>query len=141
MIFRPKFFTIGEMVPRDIIEGYQDNLQKLWLLFDPRVLWTNDALRRRYGKLVMNTYPWGGDSQYRGFRPWDSSTGAMLSQHKFGRASDLVPVDVTAEEIRQEIRERPDLDEFKHMRAIENGTAWLHYDVRNWIGSIQFFDP
>lgn len=141
MISIAKYFKLEELVPAEVITNYQGDRMNLWLLFDSRVIWTNDKLRMRYGKMVMNTYFWGGSNQYRGFRPWNAGVGAELSQHKFGRASDLVPVSISVEEIRQDIRAHPDLDEFKYIRAVENNTNWLHYDVRNWIGPVLFINP
>ena len=136
MIQKPRYFQLEELVPRSLFLAHKHELDKLWLIFDARVLWTLQSLRMRYGKLVMNTWLWGGKSQERGFRVWTTSTGAPLSQHKCGRAADVVPIETTAEEIRQDILTHSERDEFRYIRCIEEGTAWLHFDTRNWIGPV-----
>ena len=79
-----------------------------------------------------NTWYWGGNNQYRGWRPWDCPVGAFLSQHKFGKAIDLVPTDVHAEEIRKDIKKDQNQNEFKYLTCIEEGVGWFHGDCRNW---------
>lgn len=136
MIQKPKYFRLEELVPQSLFFAHKDNLDRLWWCIDIRVTWTADKLRMRYGKMSANSWLWGGQCQERGLRLLGTKTGAILSQHKFGRALDLWPTSITAKEIRQDILTHPDLDEFKFIRAIEEGTAHLHFDVRNWIGPI-----
>jgi hypothetical protein len=102
-------------------------------MFDDRLLRTMDRLRRRYGPMVANTWHWGGNSQERGWRHEATSTGAEFSQHKYGRAVDLVPLrqGVTAELIRQDILADPFGSTFEHITCIELEVSWLHIDVRN----------
>jgi len=145
-MYIPEFFEIYELVPKDLFEKYakQNKVDKLWLLFDDRVLITADLLRHRFGTIVVNTWQWGGDSTLRGFRPFGSAFGAALSQHKFGRALDLIPVKVTAEEIRQDIIANPDREEYSLIKAIETDITWFHFDVRNHKladGGIFYFKP
>lgn len=141
MIHAARHYRIEELVPKNVFEAHKHEGDRLWLIFDNRVIWTADALRKRYGKMEVNTWLWDGPHQYRGFRPWDSTTGAVLSQHKFGRALDEVPQEVTVEEIRKDIFEHPDWDEFKFIRAVEIEIPWLHFDVRPWIGQILQIKP
>ena len=102
-------------------------------MFDDRVLWTADQLWELYGPTVVaNDWYWGGNNQYRGWRPWNCKVGANLSQHKFGRALDQKFKYATAEEVRQKIKKDPWKDEFKHIKSIENNVSWLHFDCRNW---------
>ena len=141
MIQRARYFDIRELVPKAVFEAQIPEQERLWLLFDGRVIWTLDALRMRYGPLVANTWHEGGAHQFRGFRPWGLALGAPLSQHRFGRAGDVVSERVTAEEIRQDILAHPDRDEFKFIRAIEADVEWLHFDMRPWIGPILVVKP
>jgi hypothetical protein len=141
MIQDCRWFQITELVPKAVYADHVADTSRLWLIFDGRVIWTADALRSRYGPMRANTWVDGGAHQYRGFRPWSVNLGAKLSQHRFGRALDLEPLQVTAEEIRKEIREHPDWDEFKWIRAVEDDVGWLHFDVRNWIGQIMWIKP
>ena len=137
MIYVPQHFSLQELLPKRF---YTDNAalgDRLWLLFDQRLLVTLDGLRDRYGPLQANTWKQGGEHQYRGWRPFDCKVGERFSQHKFGRAADVVPLDsaVTAANIRTDIRSAYKQDPiFRHITAIEDTVSWLHIDVRNWTG-------
>jgi hypothetical protein len=141
VIQRARYFDIRELLPKAVFEAHIHEQDLLWLLLDGRVIWTLDALRMRYGPLVANTWHEGGAHQFRGFRPWGLALGSSLSQHKFGRACDVVSERITAEEIRQDILAHPEWDEFKFIRAIEADVVWLHFDVRPWIGPILVVKP
>lgn len=129
-MFIPDCFELYELVPKDTY--YQSRyVSRLWGLFDDRLLKTIHNLRRRYGKMAMNTWYWGGEHQYRGWRNENCPIGAKLSQHKYGRAGDLVPVFITAKEIRKDILNDPWHDDFKHISCVEMEVPWLHIDCRN----------
>lgn len=127
----PKYFKIQELVPRALYEMYKGNPYLLWNIFDHRILVSIDLIRVRYGKMIANTWYWKGKHQYRGFRHIGCRVGSKLSQHRFGRAIDLVPVDVTASEIRSSILYGSDDPAFKFITAIELDTGWLHIDCRS----------
>lgn len=141
MIYKPKDFILGELVPKKFYEEnypkYKDNL---WFIFDKKFLLTLQLLRNRYGKVFMNSWKWGGKDQYRGFRPWDCEIGAKLSQHKFGRAGDPYFQNVTADEVREDLFKKQKEDRiqgsvFEYITCIEDGSiakTWFHFDVRNW---------
>lgn len=82
-MYKCKYFKINELVNPVVLKKYGES--KCWLLFDPELLQCADNIRERYGKCTVNT-PALSDC---GLRAWDSSTGASLSAHKFGRALDL----------------------------------------------------
>ena len=102
-----------------------------WInLWDKRILITADRIRKRYGPILINTYCFGGNHQYRGWREFDCPVGADYSQHKFGRALDMEPVKVTVEEIREDIRKGGRSDPvFQLIGRVENRTSWLHIDT------------
>ncbi len=52
-----------------------------------------------------------------------------LSQHKYGRASDAIFRDFTAEEIRIAVLADPDI--FPLITEIESDVSWFHGGVRN----------
>jgi len=79
----------------------------------------------------MNTWYWNGRHQYRGFRDFNSSIGAKLSQHKFGRANDLIFTEENVENVRKDILADPFHPDFVHITCIEADVSWLHFDVRN----------
>jgi len=131
-MYQPKYFRIGELVPKPFYEIHADKALNIWFVFDYRLLWTIDQLREKWGPLVANTWLWGGSSHYRGYRPADSTVGAALSQHKFGRAVDLIPIAEPVEDIRKDIIDKPYHPSYQHITCIEEDVSWLHIDVRNW---------
>ena len=132
-MYIPDHFKIYELVPKDIYESYPVKKHiNLWFLFDDRVLYTQDRLRKRYGKMICNTWFWGGEFQYRGWRPQDCEYGTLLRQHKRGGGIDSAPQETAVEAIRQDILADPWHDDFKYITCIEENTSWLHVDCRNW---------
>jgi len=138
MDYTPKYFQPYELVPRSTYELYKGKgkLDQIWWLFDPRTLKVGDLIRERYGKMVANTWWWGGRHEFRGWRPSWCNIGAKRSQHRFGRAEDLVPAEVTVEEIWADIEAGQD---FHWLTCIEKSSrrkkvTWLHHDERNYKG-------
>lgn len=136
MIYKPKFFETREFIPKQV---YDVRGEKSIQLMDDRTLITADDLRSRYGKAVINTwFFWHKDSptwigflprNWSGLRVKGCPYGSAFSQHRFGRALDMLFEDVTAEEIRQDIIDGSDL--FPHITSLELETSWLHFDTRN----------
>jgi len=153
MIYRCKYFDILELIPPDLWEHHKHEPHKLWLLFDVRALITLDRLRKVYGPLVINDWHRGGALTLRGWRPANTSTGAVFSQHKFGRAFDLTPsskseatVDMIREDIRQDaalLRQNPTVLNTiaEYITCIEMGVPWIHFDTRNWLGPLLEINP
>lgn len=135
-MFNPRFFETREFVPPQV---YNVRGEKSIQLMDDRILITADDLRARYGPAVINTWffwnknspVWiGKDSRrWSGLRTKNSPYGSAFSQHRFGRAVDMLFRDVTADEIRQDILKDTDL--FPLITSLETGVSWLHVDVRN----------
>ena len=139
MDYFPKYFKPYELLPKALyyeLLGLGWPERRIWQLFDPRTLLVNDKLRARYGKMVANTWYWGGRHQWRGFRPCACPVGALYSQHRYGRASDLVPVEVTVEEIRNDIIQG---ENFLYISCIEMEVPWLHHDERNYRGLLLIY--
>lgn len=156
----PKYFKIHELVHPDDYKAQLNTLRKLWLAFDSRLLWTADRFRECFGPIVINNWFSGTSSKYTvnnsgfrfcGLRPMNSTTGAALSQHKFGRALDLHFVDGThtAQGIIKEMGKlglfengdwrydpHTKYDPFRYITCIERTDkgkpcTWLHIDTRN----------
>lgn len=149
-MYRCEFFQIQELVYPDLYKKYQNEgkLERLWLAFDDRALITLDALRTTYGPATVNDWINGGQFKESGLRPMDTSTGAELSQHKFGRAFDVKFKKVTAEKVRkdmealnlfkQSIPEDISPDDprwpFRFITCVEwinSDMSWFHFDTRN----------
>ena len=106
---------------------------RAWSLLDERALFTLDTLRDIFGPITVNDWMWGGRFSERGLRTQDGNTGSKYSQHRFGRAIDCIFKDTTAEEVREYIFSNPDM--FPHIRGVELGTSWLHFDIGNRFGN------
>ena len=134
MDYIPKHFQPFEVVPREVHKAFETSNQiyKIWWLFDPRILKAADRIRDRYGRMTCNDWFWGGNNHYRGWRPPGCNVGAKYSQHRFGRALDLVPTEVTAEDIRRDIKAGEDFG--NAVTCIEDRVSWLHIDCRNYEG-------
>lgn len=131
-MFIPEGIDLHEVLPKYFYElNYQKYRDRLWMMFDYRLLITAHHLRKRYGVVYLNNWYWGGDKQYRGWRPFDIDIGAYLSQHKFGRALDMVFKDVKTDDIREDILSSPYSKTFKFICGIEMKVGWLHIDVGN----------
>lgn len=130
-MYIPKDFKLYELVPKDIFEEFKDDQNRLWMLWRPEVLYTAQRLRDRFGKMVCNTWYWGGLTQYRGWRPEDCPDGAKWSMHKFFGALDLIPVEDDVDRIRRIILSDPFHEDFKYITCLEMEVTWLHFDVRN----------
>jgi len=90
-IYTCKHFKINELVPYDYYEKYKDQEWKLWMMFDDRALITIDLIREFIDiPIIINSQNYHGSKfDLSGVRPENANTGAMFSQHKFGRAFDL----------------------------------------------------
>lgn len=92
---------------------------------------TIDALREKYGSITINDWSYGGTNESRGLRTPESKYYSPYSQHSFGRAMDLIFKYTTAEQVRQDILANPNDPAFIYITSFEEGTSWLHIDVRN----------
>lgn len=149
-----KYFGIHELVYPSLYKEYEKlgKLDTLWYAFDDRLLITLDALREAFGPIIVNDWKNGGQFRESGLRDMSTTTGAKLSQHKFGRAADAKFKNISAEKVRIKMKElglfdtpmpSPELMEkddprypFRYIRCIEwaDDMSWFHFDVRNGHG-------
>lgn len=149
-MYIPKYFAIHELIGPNLYNQY-NGASSLWLALDERMLRTLDLLRSKYGRMIVNNWRSGGPRKESGLREMGTSTGAALSQHKFGRAADVLFMEtesVTPESVRKEMKalgvfdsdmresENPDVAPFRFINRVEwyaNGSAitWFHFDVGN----------
>ena len=130
-MYKCKHFAIHELVPKKV---YQYRGEKAWELMDDRLLITLDNLREKFGYMTINNYQWSG------LRTSDSPYYSPYSQHSFGRAADCLFKKVSIDEVRSDILNNPDNEEYKFINAVELKVNWLHIDIRN-TGRIKAFNP
>jgi len=128
-----KHFTIQELVPEHV---YDERGERAWQLLDERLILTLDALRGRFGPMIVNNWhmvkkpSWAPhERQWAGLRTEESPWGTQYSQHRHGRAADILFKNFTAESVREYILANP--DEFPLIGSLELGTSWFHCDTRN----------
>lgn len=84
-----KYMTIKELIYPKLYTELESKgkLNNAWLIFDPLLLLSIDLIRDYINApIVINKYP---NTIASGLREFNSSVGADLSMHKFGKAADL----------------------------------------------------
>ena len=130
-MFIPDNLELYEIVPKSVYDMYPIHGEKMWMMFDDRLLRTYDMLRKKYGPAYLNNWYWGGLRQERGYRLLNTTTGSPFSQHKFGRAFDMTFRDYSADEVRKDILASPYSVTFQYIACVEMDVGWLHIDVGN----------
>ena len=131
-MYIPKHFGIKELVPPEIYNSYKHKGDEFLfqVVFDERLLILIDKIREKYGPMIINDWSWGGGTKYRGFRPPGCNVGADLSQHRFGRAVDMIPNNITPKLMREEILDDQNSEDWKVIGGLEMDISWFHVDVR-----------
>lgn len=132
MVYLPRHFQPHELLPG--LSGLETwdtlNPVKRALLADS-LLETCDDVREILGvPCSVNNYATGGDRQWCGYRSPECKIGAPKSQHRLGRAADLHPQGMTADEARARIRVAVLAGHLRYLGGIETGVPWLHIDCR-----------
>lgn len=85
MTYCPKHFKLAELVDPWFLAMPED---QVWDMLDENALRAIDALRDKFGPLLIN----GRGYTESGLRRSDTKTGAKFSMHKVGKAFDLKPL-------------------------------------------------
>jgi hypothetical protein len=128
MNYRPKSFLIEELVSPAIFKARGD---RAWELLDVDALATLQRLRDRFGPLTVNNWHGGGPYSESGLRDMGTKTGAVYSQHKFGRAFDCKFRNSTSQEVGEYVLAHP--GDFPLLTVIEDTRhtpTWFHFDTR-----------
>ena len=146
--YEPENFSLYEFFPQKFHEEvFPIYGNRMWTIFDERIKRAAQAIRELHGKMLCNTW-WSpalvsayGHYESRGYRPHDDDDVRKkecpiygnISQHRFGRALDMVPLETTAEEVRKHMRENPDHPAYVGITRVENtlkgkSISWLHID-------------
>lgn len=125
-----KDFDLKEFIDELTYKRFGD--QSIWFL-DNRLISLAQFVHSYFDHMVIiNNWFWGGDRQYSGFRPRYCEVGAEYSQHRFGRAMDILVKGISPEEVRAEIKKNKSLFLQAGLRAVEKDTpTWTHLDLRN----------
>lgn len=136
-MIKSQHFNIREWVPPSVFE---DRGEKAWMLIDPRLIVVMDSIREELdAPITINDWSWQGKRMWSGLRLPGSPYYSKYSQHSFGRAVDFLAAGYTADEVRAVIRKlfkRGKLP-VKGLR-LELGVNWVHLDLANVIGLVEF---
>lgn len=124
-------FWLDEYIPEHLYREFMDRPDPkphiLIGLIDRRVIIADQKLREHFGPVTINNWWYKGVRNWSGIRTPGSPYFSNTSQHTFGRASDKIFANATAEEVRNYIR-------IHHLTlgitCIEQNTSWVHSDVR-----------
>ena len=125
-----KHFNLQELVDKETFQRFGGASE--WFL-DPKAVAVLEALRSEFGGCTVNDWSWGGQLQYRGFRPIHCEVGGKYSQHRFGRAFDCNFKLATPDEVRSHILRNQEKWLDLGLTTIEDGKyspTWLHMDIR-----------
>ena len=132
--YKPKWFELYELLPPevytyDMMVSEEARERAFATFFDVKLLETIDVIRDIIGlPLICNTWFIDGNRKNCGFRTQQCSVGAAQSQHKLGKAVDLVCAKMSAEEMRQKIEANK--DKLPYPIRMEKDVNWLHLDVK-----------
>lgn len=123
-----KNLYLDEYIPKDLyLEWYLKKPHYLVGLLDERVIMADQRLRDHFGSVTINNWIHDGNRQWSGLRLPQCSEYSFFSQHTWGRASDKIFKDATAEEVREYIKE---VWQLLRITCIEDAVSWVHSDVR-----------
>lgn len=123
-----KYFLAQELVTPDV---YGLRKERSYELFDGAALDSLIALREKFGPITVNNWHAGGTYKESGLRDPLTKTGALFSQHKFGRAFDCKFRNITVQEVFTYVVENP--ERFPLITCVEDVSftpTWFHFDTR-----------
>lgn len=125
---KSKYFKIHELVPKAL---FKKKGEACWRYIPQTLIDSIDKLKERFpeGSMTINNYFWGGKREWSGLRTPDSKWFSATSMHSFMMAVDIVFSKYTAEEVRKDIMDNPEV--YPHIKGLELEVNWVHIDVRN----------
>ena len=125
-----KNLFLDEYIPESLYKKFERKLHILIGLIDVRLVKADQMLRDHFGPVSINTWWHGGERNWSGIRTKDCPVFSDTSQHPFGRASDKIFKDASADEVRNYI-----IINWISLgiSCIEANVSWVHSDVRWWM--------
>ena len=136
-----KNFYLTEFVSKNIYDQFGE--KSIWFI-DPRIISLAQFTRDFFGKSITINNWWDeGDAvqkampderQYSGFREPACTIGGNLSQHRYGRATDIKVSGLTPQEVYTAIIAANDkfmAAGLTTMEDIRDTRTWNHLDIRN----------
>ena len=110
-------------------------------LIDEKLLMTIDEARDILGvPCTINNYKTGGTRQWCGLRTEACTEGAPKSMHREGKAADLHPEGIAAEDARQILLKASEEGKLQYLGRMEANVDWVHVDLGNRVdGKVHLF--
>jgi hypothetical protein len=117
-----------ELVPPDSYEYCKSRELNPLILIDSRLVRIYGILKTKFSKIYCNNWHVGGDYKQSGYR--NDGSGAIISQHRFGRALDLHGVEPHV--LYKHILNSRKIfyKDIKAVESLEDTKGWVHIDVR-----------
>jgi len=133
--YKCKHFSIEELVPKELYDNTKDK-ESLWELFNKDLLKDLDTIKETFNKgtITINSWKWGGNRNWSGYRTPDSPYYRVSSLHNTGNAFDLIFSDYNPEEVRKYIAEHR--EKFPAIKGLEHKLKgklinWVHLDSKD----------
>lgn len=137
-------FFLDELIHPDYYDGSRNPERFL----DRRIVEALQLIRNWIDEpITVNNWAVGGNRQFSGLRPMNSSIGAKYSQHKFGRAFDLVTKRPVAEmhDVLRTLEQKGHLilsGRITRVESLEATPTWTHIDnAYTGMDKLHFFKP
>lgn len=122
-----KNLWLDEYIPEELYKSLIHRPHILIGLLDERLIIADQKLRDVFGAVTINNWMTGGERNWSGLRTPDSPYYSANSQHSFGRASDKLFHNATAEDVRKYIKITYTT---LGITCIEEDVSWVHSDCR-----------
>ena len=139
-------FAIEELCSPQVITDKGD---KAWRFFNPVALQGLDKLRKRYGKMTVNNWSYGGTRKFSGFHLKGEYNRSEYSGHRQWGAFDCLFNDVTSEEVRIDLlgeeptenKVYPSIEDFEEITELEYDISWFHVRFCSNINGVLVYKP
>jgi len=125
-------FVIQEFVYPELFAAMGQ--KSIWYI-DPKIVNICEFIRVKTGKAVtVNNWHTGGQYKESGLRRFNTTTGARMSLHKFGKAADIKVKGMTPPEVFEFIKSNWIELRNLGLTTVEDVTftrSWSHLDCRN----------
>lgn len=103
-------------------------------LIDMRIVYACQYIRDHLGAVTVNNWASGGQYRLSGLRPFNTTTGAKFSQHKYGRAADIKVAGKTPAEVHEFIKANAqyfiERQWITTLEELQDTPTWTHIDCR-----------
>jgi hypothetical protein len=131
---------LDEYIPKAEYMEFKDSPGVLIRKLNPALIRADQLMRDVFGPVEINNWWDDGEKEFSGWRPSGCKTGAALSDHHEGNASDKTFKNATPEEVREWLKNGnwqrlhiTVIEEFEGMDWVHTSVAWVKDQTQLWI--------